>query len=306
MVTMSGDSLRPFAHRLQSRPSLTAEAVTLARALEHLKQPDERVVDDPWAHLFVSSAARRTLAVWSGSFTGRVFRQLGATGTSYVPLRHRFIDEHLAAALDAGAAQVVLLGAGYDTRAYRFADQLDGRPVFEVDLAPISRAKAATIAKYRDQFPDANVVRVEIDFETQALADVLSDAGFTVGGLTFFTWEGVPMYLTRAAVEATLDAVHDLSGDGSQIAHDMWHLVDEPGPMGTARRAAPGALSLIGEPVTFGVHPEDYEWFLDRHGFRVVDLAHASELHARYAAASRAAIDDSLYVLVAERIDRTE
>ncbi len=146
------------------------------------------------------------------------------------------------------------------------------------------------------------MVRVEIDFESQALTDVLADAGFGVGGATFFVWEGVPMYLTRAAVEATLDAVHDLSGDGSQIAHDMWFLVDDPGPLGTARRTAPGALSLVGEPVTFGVHPEDYEYFLGRHGFRVVDLAFASELQARYAAGSRAVLDDSLYVLTAERV----
>jgi methyltransferase (TIGR00027 family) len=274
----------------------------MARALEHLKPSAERVVDDPWAHLFVSTAARRALAAWSGSLTGRVFRRLGATGTTYVPLRHRFIDEHLTAALDAGVAQVVLLGAGYDTRAYRFADHLDGRPVFEVDLAPISRAKAATIAKHHEQFPDANVVGVEIDFESQALTDVLPDAGFTVGAPTFFTWEGVAMYLTRAAVKATLDAVHELSADGSHLAHDMWFLVDDPGPLGTARRTAPGALSLIGEPVTFGVHPEDYDCLLGRHGFRIVDLALASELQARYAPDSRAVLDDSLYVLTAERI----
>jgi methyltransferase (TIGR00027 family) len=301
MVVMSAESLRPFAHRLQSRPSLTAGAVTMARALEHLKPPSERVVDDPWAHLFLSTAARRALAAWSGSLTARVLRRLGATGTTYVPLRHRFIDEHLATALDSGAAQVVLLGAGYDTRAYRFADELHGRPVFEVDLAPISRAKAVTIAKHKDQFPDTNVVRVEIDFETQALTDVLPAAGFSVGGRTFFTWEGVPMYLTRAAVKATLDAMHELGGDESQIAHDMWFLVDDPGPLGTGRRTAPGALSLIGEPVTFGVHPEDYEHFLRHHGFRIIDLALASELHARYAPDIPAVIDDSLYVLAAER-----
>ena len=302
MVRMSGDFLRPFAHRLQSRPSLTAEAVTMARALEHLKPPAERVVDDPWAHLFLSTPARRALNAWSGSFTARVFRRLGASGTTYVPLRHRFIDEHLVTALDAGVAQVVLLGAGYDTRAYRFADQLDGRPVFEVDLAPISRAKAATIAKHSEQFPDANVVRVEIDFESQALTDVLPDAGFDIAGATFFIWEGVPMYLTRAAVQATLDAVHELGADGSQIAHDMWYLVDDPSPLGTARRSTPNALSLIGEPVTFGVHPEDYEYFLGRHGFRIVDLALASQLQARYAPDARAAVDDSMYVLTAERI----
>ena len=110
------------------------------------------------------------------------------------------------------------------------------------------------------------------------------------------------MYLTRAAVQATLDAVHELGADGSQIAHDMWYLVDDPSPLGTARRSTPNALSLIGEPVTFGVHPEDYEYFLGRHGFRIVDLALASQLQARYAPDARAAVDDSMYVLTAERI----
>lgn len=302
MVDMSTDALRPFAHRLQSRPSLTAEAVTMARALEHVRPPAERVIDDPWAHLFLSGPARRALAAWSGSTTGRVLRRLGPSGTTYVPLRHRFIDEHLLVALSEGVDQVVLLGAGYDTRAYRFADELDGRPVYEVDLAPISRAKAATIAKHEDEFPAANVVRVEIDFESQALSDVLADAGFDVGGWTFFTWEGVPMYLTRAAVKATLDAVHDICADGSQLSHDMWFLVDDPGLLGSARRAAPGALSLIGEPVTFGVHPEDYEYLVQRHGFRIVDLALASELQARYAPDTTAVLDDSMYVLNAERV----
>ena len=278
----------------------------MARALEHLKPEDQRVVDDPWARLFLSAPSRRALAVWSGSLTGRVLRRLGVTGTTYVPLRHRFIDDHLLAALDGGAEQVVLLGAGYDTRAYRFADRLAGRPVYEVDLEAISRSKAATIAANADQFPEANVVRVEIDFESQSLGDVLVDAGFQTGSPTFFTWEGVPMYLTRAAVKSTLDAVHDVSGDGSQLAHDMWYLVDDPGPLGTARRTAPGALSLIGEAVTFGVHPEEYDFFLGRHGFHVVELALASELQARYAPGAPAAVDDSMYVLVAERVDEDQ
>jgi methyltransferase (TIGR00027 family) len=273
----------------------------MARALEHLKPEGQRVVDDPWAHLFLSAPARRALTAWSGSLTGRVLRRLGPAGTTYVPLRHRFIDDHLVASLDDGAEQVVLLGAGYDTRAYRFADRLRGRPVFEVDLAPISQKKARIVDRHADALPESNVVRVEIDFEAQALADVLADAGFVAGVTTFFTWEGVPMYLTRAAVTATLDSVRGLAGPGSRLAHDMWFLVDDPGPLGTARRIVPSALSLIGEPVTFAVHPEDYEALLGRHGLRVVDCAVASELQARYAPDVRAVLDDSMYVLCAER-----
>ena len=297
----SGERSRAFAHRLQGRPSLTAEAVAIARALEHLKPEAERIVDDPWAHLFLSAPARGALAAWSRSLSRRLLRRLGPSGTTYVPLRHRFIDDHLRAALDGGAGQVVLLGAGYDARAYRFADQLAGRPVYEVDLASISRAKAATIDKHADDFPKANVVRVEIDFEAQTLGEVLADAGFDPSLRTFFTWEGVPMYLTRAAVTATLDSVRALAAPGSQLAHDMWFVVDDPGPLGTARRIVPSALSLIGEPVTFAVHPEDYEAILGRHGFRVVESLLASELQARYAPGAVAVLDDSMYVLCAER-----
>src|SRR4051812_11852641 len=213
----------------------------MARALEHLKPAHERIIDDQWAQLFLSTPARRALAAWSGSLTGRVLRRLGPSGTTYVPLRHRFIDDHLLEALDIGAEQVVLLGAGYDTRAYRFADQLAGRPVYEVDLAAISRSKAATIAKHADVFPTTNVVRVEIDFERQGLEQTLKEAGFKAGARTFFTWEGVPMYLTRTAVKATLDAMSAISGAGSVIAHDMWYVVDDPSPLGTARRLAPSA-----------------------------------------------------------------
>jgi len=261
------------------------------------------VVDDPYAHLFLSRASRAALAAWSGSLTGRALRRLGPSGTTYVPLRHRFIDDHLTAALDAGAEQVVLLGAGYDTRAYRFADQLAGRPVYEVDLAAISRSKAATIAKHRDEFPDTNMVRVEIDFEKQGLEETLKEAGFIGGARTFFTWEGVPMYLTRTAVKATLDAVTAMSAPGSVIAHDMWYVVDDPSPLGTARRLAPNALSFIGEPVTFSVHPEEMDYFLGRHGFRITDLVLSSELHQRYAPGARVLTDESVYVLAAERTE---
>jgi methyltransferase (TIGR00027 family) len=291
-----------FAHRLQDRPSITAEAVTMARAVEHLKPEGQRIVDDPWAELFLSRPSRAALRAWSGSLTGRALRRLGVSGTSWVPLRHRFIDDHLAALLDAGAVQVVLLGAGYDTRAYRFADRLEGRPVFEVDLPAISRNKAAVIERNRASFPETNVVRVEIDFESQSLSDVLTDAGFHVGALTFVTWEGVPMYLTRAAVKSTLDAVHALTAPGSVIAHDMWTVVDDPSPMGTARRLAPNALSFIGEPVTFCVHPEEIGCFYDRRGFDVIETATADELAERYAAeGERALVDPSMYALAAKR-----
>lgn len=196
---------------------------------------------------------------------------------------------------------MVLLGAGYDARAYRFCDQLAGRPVFEVDLAATSRRKAGIIDKHRSDFPDANVHRVEIDFETQPLSETLLAAGFHDGARTFVVWEGVIPYLTRAAIKHTIGELHALCGDASMLAMDSWFVVDEPGPMGSARRAAPGAIALIGEPVTFAMHPEDMPDFLRRLEYEVVDLADAAELEARYCADGRK-VEPSLFVVAARRV----
>jgi methyltransferase (TIGR00027 family) len=269
--------------------------------MEHLRPEGERIVDDPYAHLFLGRAGKAAVAAWrvNGPAT-RLLKRLDPGGVTFVACRHRYVDDQLVDALAGGVEQVVLLGAGYDTRAYRFADRLAGRPVYEVDLAPISRRKARIVAAHRHQFPVADVRRVEIDFETQTLPDTLTAAGLGAGAATFVVWEGVSMYLTRATVKATLAALWELCGAGSRLAMDMWHLVDDPSPMGTVRRVIPGALSLLGEAVTFGVHPEEMPCFLDRLGYGVRDLATSTDLEARYAGPQRS-VEPSMYLLTAER-----
>lgn len=283
------------------RPSLTAEAVTLARASETTRPPDERIIDDPYAKVFLRPSGRAALAAWTATRSAAGF--IDRTGAAFVACRHRFIDDHLLASLDAGAEQVVLLGAGYDARAYRFHEQLGDRPVFEVDLAATSRRKANIIERNPSRFPPANVRRVEIDFERDSLHDRLVDAGFRLDALTFVVWEGVIMYLTRAAIKATIGALHDVCGDGSMIAMDCWFLVDEPGPLGSARRAAPGAIALIGEPVTFSMHPEDMPDFLRRLDYEAIDIADAHELEARYCSDGRT-VEPSMFVVAARRFAR--
>jgi methyltransferase (TIGR00027 family) len=243
---------------------------------------------------------KAALSAWKvNGPTTRLAKRLDPGGLAFVPARHRYIDEQLAALLDGGAEQLLLLGAGYDSRAYRFSEQLAGRPVFEVDLAPISQRKARIVKRHREELPAVDLHRVEIDFETQTLADTLGAAGFVAGARTFVVWEGVSMYLTRAAVKGTLLALHDLCGTGSRLSMDMWHLVDDPGPLGTIRRSAPGALSLIGEAVTFGVHPEEIGFFLERQGWMLVDVASNDDLVERYTGGRP--LDPSLYLLTAQR-----
>jgi O-methyltransferase involved in polyketide biosynthesis len=90
------------------------------------------------------------------------------------------------------------------------------------------------------------------------------------------------MYLTREAVKGTLRAIAMLGGPGTELAMDFWYLVDAPDLLSSAYRASASALSLVGEPVTFGIHPEDCGSFLERHGFRVEEIADAAALEERY------------------------
>lgn len=264
-------------------PSQTAEAVCLMRASEQHRPPAKRIVDDRYAKLFLGRLSRAALASFEASGKlGDLVARLSPGLAAYVLTRHRFIDDCLARSLAAGARQLVLLGAGYDSRAYRFAAALRGRPVFEVDFPATSRRKARLVARYAAELPHVDVRTVEIDFERDSLEERLRQAGFRKRARTFFVWEGVSMYLTRAAVKATLTNIRELSAPGSEVAMDFWFQLDSPSALASAYRMSANFLSLVGEPVTFGIHPEDVGGFFERLGYRVVDLADAAELERRY------------------------
>ena len=264
-------------------PSQTAEAVCLMRATEQHRAAGERILDDPYAKHFLGPLGRAALASWEASGKlGEFAARLSPGMAAYVLTRHRFIDDCLRRALARGVGQLVLLGAGYDSRAYRFAAELRGNRVFEVDFPATSRRKARILARRAASLPPVDVRRIEIDFETDSLADRLREAGFSRRTRAFVVWEGVSMYLTRHAVKETLSTLHAITAPRSELAMDFWYLLDAPDVVSTAYRMSANLLSLLGEPVTFGIHPEDVGPFLARLGYRVRDLADASELERRY------------------------
>jgi methyltransferase (TIGR00027 family) len=286
---------RPDLHTTD-RPSSTAQWTTLGRALELRR--DDRIVTDMYAPAFLSGYSQ--LLLRSLDLAGPAFRQaerLALAGLAASGLcRHRFIDEHLCAALPS-VDQVLILGAGYDSRAYRFTAEIGDRPVYEVDLAPLSRRKAAVIKAHPELFAHATVQRVEIDFRTQSLASQLGVTSFVLGAPTFVVWEGVSMYLNASAVSETLGALASLCGAGSVLAMDYWQTVGGPGGS-LFRRVAERAMALIGEPIGFAVDATAVPSVLEPHGFAVDDLAEAAAMTARYATGGRHC-DPGMYVVAA-------
>jgi methyltransferase (TIGR00027 family) len=294
--------LLPVELHRSDRPSSTAQWTTLGRALELRRPPTERIVNDPFAPYFLSTSTR---TVWTALRAGGGAIQHGerlriASIATSALCRHRFIDTQLLRALPE-VDQVLILGAGYDARAYRFREQLGARPLYEVDLPPISRHKAAIVTKHPDAFGRSVVHRIEIDFRTQSLPGQLAESGFRAGAPTFVSWEGVAMYLSREAVAATLAALAQACGTGSVLAMDGWQRVGGLGAYDQLRRLGERAIRLVGEPITFVASPDTVRELLAERGFRVRDVATSDQLDGRFATDGRRC-DEGLYVLAAERV----
>lgn len=121
-------------------------------------------------------------------------------------VRTRFIDEALERSLAGGATQVVILGAGFDSHAYRFQDRLAHARVFEVDRPATQALKRQRVREVLGR-PPANLAYVAIDFRHEDLPSVLAQHGHDPAHRTFFILEGVTMYLTAASVRQTLQFV---------------------------------------------------------------------------------------------------
>jgi methyltransferase (TIGR00027 family) len=134
-------------------------------------------------------------------------------------VRTRFIDSRLEAAIHEGATQFVVLGAGFDTRAYRFKDLLQNVRVFEVDQACTQVTKKRRVSEIVGSAPD-NLAYVTLDFTTDDLNAALTAAGYITNQRTFFNWEGTTMYLPAETVHKTLRWIASNSGTGSTVVFD--------------------------------------------------------------------------------------
>nr|WP_083466640.1 SAM-dependent methyltransferase [Kibdelosporangium sp. MJ126-NF4]CEL17533.1 O-Methyltransferase involved in polyketide biosynthesis [Kibdelosporangium sp. MJ126-NF4]CTQ91241.1 O-Methyltransferase involved in polyketide biosynthesis [Kibdelosporangium sp. MJ126-NF4] len=196
--------------------------------------------------------------------------------------RKRYIDDHLLTACHNGIDAVVILGAGFDTRAYRLPIPAHV-PVYEVDLPGNVRAKRRRLARIYGAEPQA-VTLVAIDFETQSLGDVLAQHGYQ-GGRTFFVWEAVTQYLTEIAVRETFEFLADAE-PGSQLAFTYIRKDFLDGTNMYGGEAAYQEFVLRRRLWHFGLAPENVAGFLATYDWHEAEQAGADELTLRYVAPS--------------------
>jgi methyltransferase (TIGR00027 family) len=256
----------------QEKPSFTADLMTAYRTIESKKSADLRICYDPLAQYFLSAEMKaKGIRGFRRKIRRRVFELLGPGWPAYYVARTRYLDDYLQSSLEAGIKQLVILGAGYDSRAYRFEGLKEKTKVFEVDHSATQQVKIAKVKEIFGGVP-GHVVFVSIDFDKEPLEQRLLESGYDRYLKTLFIWEGVTPYIKAEAVKGTLAFIAKNSGQGTSIIFDYTipSVVNGTCNRREAKTWRRGAKNA-GEPLQFGIDQETIEDFLGQIGFYQVD-----------------------------------
>jgi methyltransferase (TIGR00027 family) len=267
-------------------PSRTAEYMALFRAVETAERPGRRLFEDPFAIPLLSGTLKALAKAAQIPGLGRSVRAFLDFGWPYTRssgvVRTRLIDDLVRDSIRAGVRQFVLLGAGFDSRAFRLTE-VKGIPTFEVDHPATQRAKRARL-RLAMKHPPGNVHFVEVDFEKDNLGFKLRRAGFDEKIPTLVLWEGVVSYLSEPSVNANLMLLSRLLAPDSRLILTYVHkgaLDGSAAFQGSQRWSS--WVKRSGEPFIFGFDPATLACTLSQFGFRLesdVSTADAAKLYS--------------------------
>lgn len=262
--------------------------MALFRALESARPEGERLFEDRAAASFLSPGLRavalaarvpplRALIValidhrWPGPRLSGV-------------VRTRVIDDFVSASMQKGAGQLVLLGAGYDTRATRLRATASS-VVFEVDHPLTQARKRAALGR-----PPERIHYVALDFESEQLGPALTEAGLDRSRRSCVLWEGVFSYLTPEAIDLTLATLVELCEPGSEI---LLTYVDQRAMDSTGSGEAwRKAVQEAGEPFQTGLDPSQARSFFGARDLILLEDESTADAARRLGVAGASSIPD--------------
>ena len=263
--------------------SITAEDMAGFRAIETLKQKEDRVCEDHYAKHFLTgswlkrykSPLRRRIYLWLGNL-------INPGGPNTVAARVKFIDEYIKSCIKDGLEQLVIMGAGYDCRPYRMEELKKGVKVFEVDHPATQGKKKQVLNTVLDDIPD-NVVFVPYRLEEEGFGRKLLELGYDKTQKALFIMEGLIMYLAPEAVKELFSFVSDHACPESAVVFDFLPPGIEDGTINSkgGKNMHKWAIKK-GEPFKFGIDKGQLPQFLSEVGFHNVTAVAAEHCREKY------------------------
>jgi methyltransferase (TIGR00027 family) len=267
--------------RIETKTSRTAEWTCLCRAISSLEKDPCYRSDDRVAPSLLPHFLRLLIHI---PFVGRLLlRVFAAKGIyEYVIARTKYIDAVFRQALSDQFSQIVLFGAGFDTRALRFQEEARQTQIFELDAPATQEAKLGQYQKRHLIIP-SNVVFVPIDFDRESLPLKLDQAGFKRDERSLFILEGVLEYLQPQSADQVFRTIRDLAGAGSEVLFNyVYASVIRHENMYYGEKGAVEAVAKVGESWHFGINKGEIGQFLSRYGFELRDHRDGRELEETY------------------------
>jgi methyltransferase (TIGR00027 family) len=251
-------------------PSRTALATSLMRAF-HTRTDPHPVIEDSWGDLLVPAAVREAIP------DDVLARTPGFAG---VITRTRYTEDSLRAAIVAGVTQYVLIGAGFDSFALRVPEYARQIQIFEIDHPATQELKLRRIRECGIT-PAPTVHFIAANLADQSVADALARSSYRADRLSFFSWLGVTMYLTREANQATLKSIAGCAAPGSELAFTY---TDEAAFTSNSEgfMALKERVTALGEPFLSGFDPTLLASELADCGFELIEDLSGEQTNARY------------------------
>jgi methyltransferase (TIGR00027 family) len=280
----------------ENKASMTALLTAYARAY-HATHDNPKIFDDFLANDLFTEAEQAEFGKGLGSSLAFFAPELAAAtpdeatalawymrlqGGPVTLSRSRYTEDCLAAAVRAGVSQYVILGAGFETFAFRQPELMQHLHVFEIDHPATQAFKQQRLAALGWEIPP-HLHFVPVDFSTESLPAALRRSAYDPGKETFFSWLGVTYYLMREAVFDTWGALAALAPAGSAMVFD--YLEAEAFVPG---RAAPRVAKMqeivrnVGEPMHAGFDPAALAADLAQAGWRIEENLSPADIQARY------------------------
>jgi methyltransferase (TIGR00027 family) len=257
--------------------STTALRVAQLRAVHQLLDGEPKILHDPVSVRLFGNEVRERLKIEAPKVNEPWVSGL----RSHVLLRSRYAEDRLAEAYQRRVRQYVLLGAGYDTFAYRQPAWAHDLRIFEVDHPASQREKQHRLQATGIGIP-SNLEFVAIDFEHASLRDGLAASGLDFNQPAFFSCLGVLVYLTAEAADAVFRCVASFP-ESSEIVFTYSAPASSLTPEEAARRARIGEVTdSMGEPWRTFFEPEALVQKLRELGFPEVTFLKTAEAEAKY------------------------
>lgn len=268
--------------KVKQNPSDTALFTALRRTIANKEYKNENLGPDYLAEIFLPAHYRfflrferirkNTKNKLAGAMPGL---------NEYIIARTVFFDCLFINALKGQIPQIMLLGAGYDSRAYRFRELNRDTKIFELDAIPTQNQKIKCLKAAHISIP-IEVHYVPINFLKESLSDVLEKAGYKKQEKPLFLWEGVSYYLDIESIKETLDFVGNFSHRDSIIAFDYTIPISEETMNGADEFIKSMKEHHANEELMFSIQNGEIESFLAERNLKMIRYMDNAAIERKY------------------------